>query len=49
MEKFDFIEKIGEGSYATVWKCQHKATGALVAVKRLKHPTPQGSQVTMDA
>ncbi|EDQ91821.1 uncharacterized protein MONBRDRAFT_17670 [Monosiga brevicollis MX1] len=36
MEKYLKIEKIGEGTYGTVYKAKVKATGNLVALKKIK-------------
>lgn len=36
MEKYLKIEKIGEGTYGTVYKAKIKATGQLVALKKIK-------------
>ncbi|KAK0411322.1 hypothetical protein QR680_005601 [Steinernema hermaphroditum] len=34
MEKYEKLGKIGEGSYGVVFKCRHKETGQLVAIKK---------------
>lgn len=34
MDKYDNLGVVGEGSYGMVFKCRHKATGQLVAVKK---------------
>uniref|UniRef100_A0A7R9VAN3 cyclin-dependent kinase n=1 Tax=Chlamydomonas euryale TaxID=1486919 RepID=A0A7R9VAN3_9CHLO len=44
MEPYEFLDKIAEGAYGSVWKCVHRSTGRFVAVKRLKDPTPLGSE-----
>ena len=36
MEKYLKIEKIGEGTYGTVYKAKVKATGQMVALKKIK-------------
>lgn len=36
MDKYVRIEKLGEGTYGVVWKCQDKLTGELVALKRIR-------------
>eukprot|EP00798_Chlamydomonas_sp_ICE-L_P022644 gene22644-29792_t len=36
MERFEFVENLGEGSYGTVWKCYDRESGQLFAVKRFK-------------
>ncbi|KAM6222394.1 cyclin-dependent kinase-like 3 [Rhynchocyon petersi] len=33
MEMYETLGKVGEGSYGTVMKCKHKATGQIVAIK----------------
>eukprot|EP01111_Echinosteliopsis_oligospora_P013831 TRINITY_DN5063_c0_g1_i1.p1 TRINITY_DN5063_c0_g1~~TRINITY_DN5063_c0_g1_i1.p1 ORF type:complete len:474 (+),score=105.95 TRINITY_DN5063_c0_g1_i1:316-1737(+) len=34
-QEFQMLEKLGEGSYGSVWKAVHKQTGAVVAVKKV--------------
>jgi len=34
-KEFQLLEKLGEGSYGSVWKAIHKQTGSVVAVKRV--------------
>lgn len=34
-EDFSLVEKLGEGSYGTVWKAIHLKTGTVVAIKRI--------------
>lgn len=35
-EKYDLLEKLGEGGNACVYKCQYKKTGKLYAVKKFR-------------
>lgn len=44
MEKYEFVQRIAEGAYGTVWKCVDKETGAIRAVKKLKE-APANSEV----
>ena len=44
MENYDFLSKIAEGAYGTVWRCVEKTTGRVVAVKKLKDPTAAGTE-----
>lgn len=34
MEKYEKLCKIGEGAYGVVFKCKHKETGQVVAIKK---------------
>ena len=34
MEKYERICKIGEGAYGVVFKCRHRDTGQIVAIKK---------------
>lgn len=36
MEKYEFLEKLGEGSYGMVMKAKRKGTGEMVAIKLIK-------------
>ncbi|CAJ1338423.1 unnamed protein product [Effrenium voratum] len=36
MEKYSFVQRLGQGSFAVVWKARRKSDGRLVAVKQLK-------------
>lgn len=36
VQRYEFLCRVGEGAYGSVWKCQDKETGELVAVKKLK-------------
>jgi cyclin-dependent kinase len=36
MEKYEKLEKVGEGTYGKVYKAQDKATGQLVALKKTR-------------
>ncbi|MEW5310076.1 MAG: hypothetical protein WDW38_001907 [Sanguina aurantia] len=36
MERYEFLERVGEGAYGSVWRCQDKITGEIVACKKLK-------------
>ena len=44
MEKYEFLSKLGEGAYGSVWKCLNTLTGEFVAVKKLKD-APQTEKV----
>ncbi len=41
---YEFISKIAEGAYGTVWQARHKETSDLVAVKKLK-TSPSNKEV----
>jgi len=34
--EFEFLERLGSGTYGEVWKAQHKKTGKLLAIKKVK-------------
>jgi len=34
MEKYERVNKIGEGAYGVVFKCRHRETGQIVAIKK---------------
>ena len=34
MEKYERMCKIGEGAYGVVFKCKHRDTGQIVAIKK---------------
>lgn len=36
MEKYEKLEKVGEGTYGKVYKAQDKTTGQLVALKKTR-------------
>jgi cyclin-dependent kinase len=36
MDKYRKVEKLGEGTYGIVYKAQHKETGDIVALKRIR-------------
>jgi serine/threonine protein kinase len=38
MQKYEKLEKIGEGTYGTVFKGKHRETGEVVALKRVSTP-----------
>ena len=40
MQKYEKLEKIGEGTYGTVFKAKNRESGEIVALKRLElHPS----------
>jgi len=41
-DRYDLVKKIRKGSFATVWKCQHKATKEKFAVKVIKRAGLKG-------
>lgn len=36
LEKYKKIEKLGEGTYGVVYKCQNIHTGEMVAIKKIR-------------
>ena len=36
LEKYSKIEKVGEGTYGVVYKCQNKKSGDYVALKKIR-------------
>ncbi len=34
MEKYERLSKVGGGAYGVVFKCRHKETGQVVAIKK---------------
>ena len=36
IEKYERLEKLGEGTYGVVYKGKHKETGELVAIKKIR-------------
>ena len=36
VEKFQKIEKVGEGTYGVVYKAKDRATGKVVALKKIR-------------
>lgn len=45
MEAYSFLAKIAEGAYGSVWRAVDRNTNRIVAVKKLKEPTPIDSEV----
>ena len=41
MDKYDKLEKVGEGSYGKVYKARDKTSGQLVAIKKTKIEKPE--------
>lgn len=46
MEKYEKIGRIGEGTYATVFRARHKGTGELVALKEIALNPDEGAPST---
>ena len=36
MQRYQILEKVGEGTYGLVLRCIHTATGTIVAIKQFK-------------
>ena len=36
LDKYEKIEKVGEGTYGVVYKCKHKKTNEYVALKKIR-------------
>ena len=36
LEKYEKIDKVGEGTYGVVYKCKNKQTGDIVALKKIR-------------
>ncbi|WKX90163.1 hypothetical protein Q1695_009198 [Nippostrongylus brasiliensis] len=45
-ETYERLEKLGEGSYATVYKCRNKTDGSIVALKEIKLQFQEGLPFT---
>ncbi|VDM69951.1 unnamed protein product, partial [Strongylus vulgaris] len=45
-EEYEKLEKLGEGSYATVFKCKSKTDGSIVALKEIKLQFQEGLPFT---
>ncbi|PIO59530.1 hypothetical protein TELCIR_19005, partial [Teladorsagia circumcincta] len=45
-ETYERLEKLGEGSYATVYKCKSKIDGSIVALKEIKLQFQEGLPFT---
>lgn len=46
MQRFQQLEKLGEGTYATVYKGRNRATGTLVALKEINLDSEEGTPST---
>ncbi|VDN37729.1 unnamed protein product, partial [Cylicostephanus goldi] len=45
-EEYEKLEKLGEGSYATVYKCKSRSDGSIVALKEIKLQFQEGLPFT---
>ncbi|KAI4312972.1 hypothetical protein MLD38_037756 [Melastoma candidum] len=36
MERFNFVNEVGDGTFGNVWRAENKQTGEIVAIKRMK-------------
>ena len=36
LDKYEKIDKVGEGTYGVVYKCRNKENGQLVALKKIR-------------
>lgn len=46
MQKYEIIEVIGEGAYGIVLKCRHNQRNELVAIKKIKEPEIELTELT---
>jgi serine/threonine protein kinase len=40
-QEYKMIEKVGRGTYGTVYKAKHLRTGELVAIKKIENKDPK--------